>query len=60
MQDFLVWCLCAFLSIYHAAVVVVIPSFDKFDFQTKVRRSKIKELFFPLRDKTTGTTSPLP
>lgn len=48
-----------FLSIYHV-VVVVIPPFDKFDFQTKVRRSKIKELFFPLCDKTTVTTSPLP
>lgn len=49
MQDFLVWCLCAcafFLFIYQAVVVVVIPPFDKFDFQTKVR-SKIKELFSP-------------
>lgn len=35
-----------FSSIYHVVVVVVIPLFGKFDFQTKVRRSKIKELFF--------------
>lgn len=50
MQVFLVRCLCAcvffFLTIYQAVVVVVIPPFDKFDFQTKVR-SKIIELFSP-------------
>lgn len=47
MQDFSVMPLCFFFFFlfYHAAVVVVIPPFDKFDFQTKVRRSKIKELF---------------
>lgn len=53
-KNFLVRCLCVwassssffFLSTY-AAVVVVIPPFDKFDFQTKVWRSKIRELFSP-------------
>lgn len=46
MQDFSLMPLCFSFFFHHAAVVVVIiPPFDPFDFQTKVRRSKIKELF---------------
>lgn len=64
MQDFSVMPLCFsffFFFPYHAAVVVVIiPPFDPFDFQTKVRRSKIKELFSSSLIKTSVTTSRSP